>query len=176
MRPRRERPLFIIDIAVPRDVEPAAGDLEQVFLYNIDDLQGIVRENLARRSAELARAEAIVDEEAAQVRRLAAVARDHPDGRRAAPALRGDPPRRAAAPGAQARPACRPRRSARVDEITRLIVEKLLLTPTEQLKAVSDDALAATYSDALNRLFSLPASDAEPTDDEPRRTATRRPP
>ena len=43
MRPRRQRPLFIIDIAVPRDVEPSVGDLEQVFLYNIDDLQGIVK-------------------------------------------------------------------------------------------------------------------------------------
>ena len=63
MRPRRSRPLFVIDIALPRDVEPAVGDLDQVFLYNIDDLQTIVRENLARRSGELARAEAIVNEE-----------------------------------------------------------------------------------------------------------------
>ena len=60
MRPRRQRPLFIIDIAVPRDVEPSVGDLGQVFLYNIDDLQGIVKENLTRRSSELERAEAIV--------------------------------------------------------------------------------------------------------------------
>ena len=63
MRPRRNRPLFIIDIAMPRDVEAAAGEIEQVFLYNIDDLQTTVRENLARRSTEVARAEAIVGEE-----------------------------------------------------------------------------------------------------------------
>ena len=63
MRPRRNRPLFIIDIAMPRDVEPAAGEIEQVFLYNIDDLQATVRENLARRASEVARAEAIVGEE-----------------------------------------------------------------------------------------------------------------
>ena len=50
MRPRRNRPLFIIDIALPRDVEAAAGEIEQVFLYNIDDLQATVRENLARRA------------------------------------------------------------------------------------------------------------------------------
>ena len=55
VRPRRDRPLFIIDIAVPRDVEASVGDLDQVFLYNIDDLQTIVKENLARRSGELAR-------------------------------------------------------------------------------------------------------------------------
>ena len=53
MRPRRNRPLFIIDIAVPRDVEAAAGEIEQVFLYNIDDLQASVRENLARRASEV---------------------------------------------------------------------------------------------------------------------------
>ena len=63
MRPRRNRPLFIIDIAVPRDVEPTAGEIEQVFLYNIDDLQATVRENLARRASEVARAETIVEEE-----------------------------------------------------------------------------------------------------------------
>src|SRR6185436_17371218 len=63
MRPRRNRALFIIDIAMPRDVEPAAGELEQVFLYNIDDLQATVRENLARRASEVTRAEAIVAEE-----------------------------------------------------------------------------------------------------------------
>ena len=59
MRPRRNRPLFIIDIALPRDVEAAAGEIEQVFLYNIDDLQATVRENLARRTSEIARAEGL---------------------------------------------------------------------------------------------------------------------
>jgi glutamyl-tRNA reductase len=63
MRSRRDRPLFIIDIALPRDVETAAGDLDQVFLYHMDDLKSIVNENLARRSSELAGAEAIVDQE-----------------------------------------------------------------------------------------------------------------
>jgi len=62
IRTRRHRPLFIIDIAVPRDVEPAVGDLEQVFLYNIDDLQEVVRENLTRRTAEAGRAEVLLAE------------------------------------------------------------------------------------------------------------------
>ena len=95
MRPRRGRPLFIIDIAVPRDVEAAAGEIEQVFLYNIDDLQASVRENLARRASEVARAEAIVDEELEKFGDVAAVARRHPDRRRAAAVVRGDSPRRA---------------------------------------------------------------------------------
>src|SRR5688572_11969541 len=63
MRLRRHRPLFIIDIAIPRDVEAAAGEIEQVFLYNIDDLQATVRENLARRGSEMTHAETIVGEE-----------------------------------------------------------------------------------------------------------------
>jgi glutamyl-tRNA reductase len=63
---RRLDPLFIIDIAVPRDVDPSVAEIEQVFLYNVDDLQNIVQENLARRGAEMARAEAIVAEELAR--------------------------------------------------------------------------------------------------------------
>src|SRR5206468_8775723 len=66
MRRRRNRPLFIIDIARPRDVDARAGEIEQVFLYNIDDLQATVRDNLARRASEVARAEAIVGEEVAK--------------------------------------------------------------------------------------------------------------
>ena len=139
MRPRRNRPLFIIDIAVPRDVEPAVGNLDQVFLYNIDDLRTIVQENLARRGAELARAEAIVDEEVARFARLDAVARDRSDRRRAARSGSRRSAVRNCSGSSPSSPACRPKRAARVDEVTRLIVEKLLLTPTEQLKSVSDE-------------------------------------
>jgi glutamyl-tRNA reductase len=60
-----------------------------------------------------------------------------------------------------------PEAHAQIDQITRLIVEKLLLTPTEQLKAVSDDALAASYSDALSRLFSLTPEAAATTVEDP---------
>ena len=65
MRVRRNRPLFIIDIAVPRDVEPEVGDLGNVFLYDIDDLQQVVEGNLAQRRREVPRVQAIVREEAA---------------------------------------------------------------------------------------------------------------
>jgi glutamyl-tRNA reductase len=154
MRPRRNRPLFVIDIAVPRDVEASVGDLDQVFLYDIDDLQTIVKENLARRSGELQRADAIVEEEVVKfaawmqsreiIPTVVALRQRFEEIRQAelnrlAPKLAGLPP--------EAR--------ARVDEITRLMVEKLLLTPTEQLKATSDEATIVAYADALNRLFSL---------------------
>ena len=156
MRPRRSRPLFVIDIAVPRDVEPAVGDLDQVFLYNIDDLQTIVKENLARRGAELARAESIVDEEVArfaswmQSREIVPTVvalRQRFETIRQCRARRGS---------SRSWPGLPPEARARIDEVTRLIVEKLLLTPTEQLKSVSDEAMIVAYADALNRCSVLP--------------------
>jgi len=62
-RARRGRPLYLVDIAVPRDVEPAVGDLDDVYLYNIDHLQAVVEENLGVRHAEIARVEILIQEE-----------------------------------------------------------------------------------------------------------------
>jgi len=151
MRPRRNRPLFIIDIAMPRDVEPAAGELEQVFLYNIDDRQATVRENLARRAGEVSRAEAIVSEEVdkfgAWLRSRGAIPTVVALRQRFEAIRRSELERLTAGLPPDAR--------ARVDDITRLIVEKLLLSPTEQLKAIGDAELVLAYSDALTRLFAL---------------------
>jgi glutamyl-tRNA reductase len=61
---RRGRPLFIVDIAVPRDVEPAVGDVPGVHLYNIDDLESAVATNLGERRAEAEKVEPIIREEA----------------------------------------------------------------------------------------------------------------
>jgi glutamyl-tRNA reductase len=60
---RRNRPVFLIDIAVPRNIEPAVNDLNNVYLYDIDDLQEVVNANLRERMKEADRAEAIVAEE-----------------------------------------------------------------------------------------------------------------
>ena len=170
MKARRERPIFIIDIAVPRDVEPEAGTLEQVFLYNVDDLQGIVKENLAKRTAEVTRADAMIDEEAARfgtwlqsrdIIPTVVALRERFEAIRQAELKRLQPKMSALPADAQ----------AQVDHITKLIVEKLLLTPTEQLKSAADDALAATYAEALHRLFSLPSPENR---DRSEITTTRR--
>ncbi len=63
LKGRRRRPLFLIDIAVPRDVEPGVGDLPNVFVYDIDDLAEVAEVNRAQRQQEAVRAEAIVAEE-----------------------------------------------------------------------------------------------------------------
>jgi glutamyl-tRNA reductase len=64
MRRRRQRPLFLIDIAVPRDLDPAINDLDNVYLYNIDDLREVVDGNVQQRHQEATRAERLVAAEA----------------------------------------------------------------------------------------------------------------
>src|SRR5918911_730701 len=60
---RRNKPMFLIDIAVPRNIEPSVNDLDNVFLYDIDDLQEVVNANLRERMKEADHAEALVKEE-----------------------------------------------------------------------------------------------------------------
>jgi len=149
-----------------------------VFLYNIDDLQAAVRENLARRTSEVTRAETIVDEElekfgawlrARGVIPTVVALRQSFESIRRAELDRLDFKLAALPPEAR----------ARVDEITHLIVEKLLLAPTEQLKAAGDADIVAVYAEALNRLFVLGEGQA-PTSDvrrvEPFTRHRQRPP
>jgi glutamyl-tRNA reductase len=150
----RRDPLFIIDIAIPRDVDPAAADIEQVFLYNVDDLQTVVQENLSRRTSEIQHAEAIVAED---VGRFMSWHRS----RGAIPTVvalrqRFETIRRAELQRLDGKlTGLPPEARARVDEVTRLIMEKLLLEPTEQLKALPDEETQAVYTEAINRVFGL---------------------
>jgi len=150
----RSEPLFIIDVAVPRDVDPTVGDIEQVFLYNVDDLQTIVQENMSRRGAEIERAEAIVSEEVSRFmawRRSRGVVPTIVALRRRFEAIRIAELRRLEGKLA----GLPPEAQARIDEVTRLIMEKLLLEPTEQLKGLPDEETQVAYTEAVNRLFRL---------------------
>ena len=166
MRPRRDQPLFIIDIAVPRDVEPAAGEIEQVFLYNIDDLQATVRDNMAKRAAEIADAERIVGEEVDRF-----IGWLHSRG--AVPTIvalrqRFEAIRRSELERLDFKlSTLDPEARAKVDEITRLMMEKLLLTPTEQLKSLRDAEILNAHTDALTRLFGLTPSAPASNDTAP---------
>ena len=66
LRARRRRPIFMVDLAVPRDIEPEAGELDDVFLYSVDDLAQIVSANLDARRSAVAQAEAIIDTQVGQ--------------------------------------------------------------------------------------------------------------
>jgi glutamyl-tRNA reductase len=151
---RRRDPLFIIDVAVPRDVDGTVVEIEKVFLYNVDDLQTVVQENMSRRVAEIERAEQIVAEE---VGRFTAWQRS----RGAIPTVvalreRFDSIRRAELQRLEGKLAnLPPETRALFDQMTRLIVDKLLIEPTEQLKALPDEETQVAYTEAMNRLFRL---------------------
>jgi len=175
MRPRRNRPLFIIDIAVPRDVDPAAGEIEQVFLYNIDDLQKFVQKNLSSRTGEIERADAIVNEEigkflASQHSRKAAPAitalRKHFYAVRDSELLRLEGKLAALSPESR----------ETLERFTRLVLEKLLHEPTEQLKALPDQETQAAYTEVLNRLFRLSDHESDAASHtSPARAKTKQP-
>ncbi|MEW6215485.1 MAG: glutamyl-tRNA reductase [Nitrospirota bacterium] len=63
MKERKQRPAFIIDISVPRNIDPEINDLDNIYLYNIDDLQGVVDANIFERQKEAEKAEKIIEEE-----------------------------------------------------------------------------------------------------------------
>jgi glutamyl-tRNA reductase len=66
MRRRKQKPMFLIDIAVPRDIDPKINDLDNVYLYDVDDLQEVVQSNLKERQKEAHKAEGIVEQEIGQ--------------------------------------------------------------------------------------------------------------
>jgi glutamyl-tRNA reductase len=143
-------------------VDPSVGEIEQVFLYNVDDLQSIVEENLSRRAAEVEHAESIVNDE---VTRFMAWQRS----RSAVPTIVALRQRFEAIRVSELQRlenklgVLPPDARARVDDVTRLIVEKLLIEPTEQLKGLPDEETQAAYTEAINRLFKL-QQDEEPLD------------
>jgi len=63
MKERKQKPVFIIDISVPRNIDPGINDMDNVYLYDVDDLKGVVDTNISERQKEAAKAEAIVEDE-----------------------------------------------------------------------------------------------------------------
>ena len=154
VRTRRHRPLFIIDIAVPRDVDPRVGNMDNVCVYDVDDLQQVADENLSVRAREAAQAEHIVEEEVesflswrrslelaptivALRKRFAQIAEDELD--RALPRLESAGP------------------SDRLvlEAMGRSLVNKLLHQPLTQLKSGAGEPDGALLIDAVRRLFDL---------------------
>jgi len=168
-KPRRDRPLFIMDIGLPRDVDPSSGDLEQVFLYNIDDLRAIVRENLTKRQSQVDHGERLVEEE---VERFTAWLRS----RAAIPtvvalrsrfeSVRQSEVNRVKSKLAATSSISHERIEEIIEEVTHRIVEKLLLQPTEQLKSVADQEMIANYTETVNHLFNLSGESDETDTDE----------
>ncbi|HUI84282.1 MAG TPA: glutamyl-tRNA reductase [Candidatus Binatia bacterium] len=158
---RRNRPMFFIDIAVPRDVDPEMNKLDGIFVYDIDDLQQVVSSHVADRHAEADRAEAIVQVEVdkfqARLQTLDVVPtivslQEHLETVRQAEIdrVRGR------------LGTLTPEQELAVEALTRGIINKIMHTPITTLKsAARESSEATTVIDLVRRLFGL--REAKPT-------------
>jgi len=149
VRDRKGRPLFLIDLAVPRDIDPAVNAIDGCYLYDIDDLEAVVETSLSGRRREAERAEAIVAEEAERFRGWQASLEVVPtiaSLRARAEAIRS-------AELAKAKLSDKER--AAVESITSQIVNKLLHLPTVRMKEAAAAPDAVLYADAVRHLFGL---------------------
>jgi len=151
---RRNRPMFFIDIAVPRDVDPEINKLDGIFVYDIDDLQQAVSSNVADRRREAERAEAIVESEVEKFRsRLSSLEvvptivslQDHLETIRQAEIDR--------ARGRLGR--LTPEQETALETLTRGIVNKIMHTPISALKTAAGEPEATTVIDIVRKLFNL---------------------
>lgn len=154
LRHRRGRPLFLIDLAVPRDLDPAINDLDACYVYDIDDLESVVAETLDARRREAAAAESIVAHEAEAFRSWQA-------SRDVVPAIaslraRAEEIRRSELAKADARLGALSESERRaVESVTAQIVNKLLHMPTVRMKQAAAAADGVLYADAVRHLFGL---------------------
>jgi glutamyl-tRNA reductase len=149
MRARRGRPLFLIDLAVPRDLDPSIHELDGCYLYDIDDLQAVVAETLAARRREAERAEAIVTAEAERFREWQASLQVVP----AITSLRARAEEIRAAELERAKLTDAERRAA--ESVTAAVLNKLLHLPTIRMKQAATAADGVIYADAVRHLFGL---------------------
>jgi glutamyl-tRNA reductase len=151
---RRHRPLFLIDIAVPRDVEASAGELEGVFLYDLDGLKAVAEANLRERRKQAAAAELIVEEEVKEFlawHQSLAVVPLLVELRR-----RGEEIRRAELEKARKRLGeLTPEQESAIDSATTAIVNKLLHPPTVQLKELARNGHAPELVALVRKLLGL---------------------
>jgi len=154
VRRRKQRPMFFIDIAVPRDVDPEVNELENVYLYNTDDLQGIVESNREQRLKEAAKAEEIVAEEAgrflAWFSSLEVVPTIVALRSRFDEILRTEVERTMVA-----WKGISPEHEKRIEAMTAAMISKLLHTPISVLKHTGQGNRIDLYLDALRSLFDL---------------------
>jgi glutamyl-tRNA reductase len=154
MARRNGLPLLIVDIAMPRDVDPSAGDIDGVTLLDMDDLRRFVDAGVAERYREGAKARALIEDELARYRTLTTA-------REAAPLVtsfrdRAESIRRGELERMDGRLAgLDDRQRAAVEALTKGIVAKLIHDPTVRLKDASGTAKGDRLAEALRDLFDL---------------------
>jgi glutamyl-tRNA reductase len=151
-------PLIIVDISVPRDVDPAVGELPGVTLWDIDDLRAVVRSTVDGRSAEVERADAVIESESAGFldwQRAASIGPAVAALLEKANSIRRSELDRASG---SLKELTADQHEA-VDRVTRRIVAKLLHTPVNRSKELADSNQGQQYLDALRVLFDLDDED-----------------
>jgi glutamyl-tRNA reductase len=151
---RRNKPMFLIDIAVPRNIEPTVNEVDNVFLYDIDDLQNVVDVNLRERQKEAGHAEGIIAEEVElMLARLKA--------REVAPAivsLRGQLEQIRVAEIEKVRNklgALTPQQEEAIDTLTRGIINKIAHGPVSEMRKRAGDPEGVHVLDAIRKAFHL---------------------
>ena len=156
LKARRHRPLFMVDLAVPRDIAPEVNTLQGVYAYDVDDIQKVVAENSAARLAEAAKAEVIIAEEIARFSRSRAVREGVPVlaqlRKRAEQIARAELERTFGALG----DALTDKQKKSVEAMAMAIVNKLLHEPTAKLRSVTLDG-DQRLAGAAAELFGLEA-------------------
>lgn len=162
---RRRRPLLILDIALPRDVEQSVTELPNVFLYDIDDLSQVVEGNLERRRSEIELAESIIREGVADFRAWQR-------GRDVVPLIRQLRGRAEEVRDLETRRALRalrhlsPSDQAAVESLTRQLLNKVLHAPTTRLREAAAEGREADIAGAARYLFGLENGPGEEFNDE----------
>jgi len=154
MRARKNRPLFFIDIAVPRDIDPEINRLNNVYVYDIDDLNNAIQENIDERQQEALRGERIVDGAVIQFRRWFQgldVVPTIVDLREKAEQIR----QRELKKTFGALHAVSEKDKAAIDRLTAALVNKILHDPTVFLKQSGHQERKPLYVDITRRLFNL---------------------
>jgi glutamyl-tRNA reductase len=157
---RRLRPIFFIDIAVPRDIDQKVDDVDNAYLFTVDDLQEIVQANLAQRSLEAEKAEELINQEIGQFYKWLSSLEVTPT----IVALRNrfDDIRRTELDKTFSNwKELPPDAEKRLDALTMAIMNKLLHAPTTALKQAGQGGRVDLYVDALRQLFDLEAAAEE---------------
>ena len=154
---RRFKPMFFIDIAVPRDIDPKVDDLENAYLFTVDNLQEIVQANLAQRNREAEKAEEIISQEIGQFHKWLSSLEVTPTI--VALRTRFDEIRKAElGRTVTGWKELTPDDEKRLEALTAAIMNKLLHTPTAVLKKAGQGGRVDLYVDALRQLFDLEAA------------------
>jgi len=158
MRHRRGRPICLMDIAVPRDVEPGADQIEGVHLSNIDDLQAIAEEHRRITALELDRCRAIVDEETQAYERWLRRHEIEPTIKRVYDVFETVRARELDDHLRRFR-GLTPELRSQIEQLSKHLVKQLLHEPVSRLRGVSDPAALVRHTESLDELFAADGND-----------------